>query len=169
MKDIILKTFSSYGFPYTIAMVGFSSGIVTMFVNTADQLSVKWMIFSVLTFSTIILILFKIIFDLSQEIKNPKPFEIPISYIPEKNMFIIRKNENFVNSTIVGCYLEQNYIEDLAYLGVIHHVQDNVIQIKIEMGFLDPEKFQLTTEIAKKIIIRPVIPIEALNKFNLEN
>jgi len=170
MKDKITKTFSSSGFPYLIGVVGFSSSLVTMFINVNDQLSIKWLIFSLVISTTVILILLKIIYDLSQERKPSLPFEHPIKYYPEDQIFIIKKNDNFINSIVVGCYAQQDERDRLAYLGVVHHVQDTVIQIKIRFDFGIVEKMLFTSEQLKNITVRPVVPMTALEQFsNLEN
>lgn len=170
MKDKIIKIFSSSGFPILIGVVGFSSSLVTMFINVNDLLSIKWLIFCIVISTTVILILLKVIYDLSQETKPSQPFEHPIRYLPDDQIFVIKKNDNFLNSIVVGCYAQQDEIDRLAYLGVVHHVQDTVIQIKILFDFGVFEKMLFTSEQLKNIAVRPVVPVTALAQFsNLEN
>ena len=75
------------------------------------------------------------------EKKPPPPFETPIRYLDGEAIFVIRRNDNFLNSIIVGCYLRQDEVDKLAYLAVVHIVQDKVIQIKIraDLGILPPD------------------------------
>lgn len=125
MKDRIINAiFSLPGASLTVGATGFLSAIVTMFVDVNSQLSVKWALFALLFFISFTLILFKVIFDLSNENKSPSPFENPFQFIEADHLFIIRRNENFLNSIIVGCYSQLDGIDRLAYIAVVHLVQD---------------------------------------------
>lgn len=170
MNDKVAKTFSSHGFPYLIAVVGFSSSLVTMFVDTNSQLSVKWLLFCLVVSVTVILILIKIIYDLLTESKPAQSIEHPIKYVQDQGVFIIRRNENFLNTIIVGCYVLKDDIERLAYLGTVHLVQDKVIQIKVQRDYGIFTTPPLSSEQLKSIAVRSVVPVEALEQFqNLEN
>lgn len=77
MKERILGGFWSLnGLSLAIAGVGFASGIVTMFIDVNDKVSIKWLILSIISTGIIILILLKITYDLSIE-KSPHP---PLNY-----------------------------------------------------------------------------------------
>lgn len=171
MKEKIVKgLFSLSGASIMIGVVGFMSGIVTIFINVSEQLSVKWLLFVLLVGVSLILILLKVIYDLSQEIKPPPPYEHPIRYVEEEQVFVIRRNENFLNNIIVGCYSQTNEIDRLAYLGVVHLVQDKVIQIRVEADYSVLHRIPSTQEELRNIVIRPVVPVTALQQFiPLEN
>lgn len=171
MNDKIISTaFSLPGVSILIGVLGFLSSLVTIFINVNEQLSVKWLLFSVLVSIVIILILLKVIFDLSQETKPPQPFEHPIRYVPEEQVFVIRRNENFPNAIVVACYVQQDEIDRLAYLGVVHIIQDRVIQIKIRADYGILTSMPTTNDQLKNIVVRPVVPVTALQQFsNLEN
>ena len=150
--------------------MGFLSGLVTIFINVNEQLSVKWLLFSVLISILIISILLKVIYDLSQETKPPPPFEHPIRYVPEEEVFVIRRNENFPNAILVACYAQQDEIDRLAYLGVVHIIQDKVIQIKIRADYGVFDSIPSKSDQLKTIVVRPVVPVTALQQLsNLEN
>lgn len=171
MKDKILQNiFSLSGASISIGVIGFTSAIVTLFVDVGDKISIKWVLLLVIVFSPIVLILLKIIYDLSDEIKTPSPFEKPIRYVKEEQVFVIRRNEHFVNNIVVGCYAQIDEIDRLAYLAVVHLVQDNVIQIKIRADLGVLEHIPTTQEELNHIIVRPVVPITAIEQFrNMEN
>ena len=147
-----------------IGVVGFMSGIVTIFINVNEQLSIKWLLFVLLIGISVILILLKVIYDLSQEMQPSPAYEHPIRYVPEENVFVIRRNENFLNHIVVGCYSQANEIDRLAYLGVVHLVQDKVIQIKVQTDFSVLERIPTTQEELRSIFIRPVVPVTALQQ-----
>jgi hypothetical protein len=167
MKDKILGTiFSLSGASLAIGATGFLSGIVTIFINVNEQISVKWLLFTVLTAVSIILILFKVIHDLSQESKPPSSFENPIKFLDDELIFIIKRNENFVNSIIVGCYFQQDEIDRLAYLAVVHLIQEKVIQIRVIKDFSILKEIPTTQVELKNIFIRPVVPVTAIDQLN---
>ncbi|MDD2467922.1 MAG: hypothetical protein PHI97_28420 [Desulfobulbus sp.] len=170
MKEKIFQNiFSLSGSAIAIGVVGGMSGFVTLFVDVNTQLSIKWLLLTMLISISLTIILLKMIYDLSTETKPPAPFENPIRYVKEEEVFVIRRNENFLNNIIVGCYAQINEIDRLAYIGVVHLVQDKVIQIKIkaDMGALN--KIPMLTEELNNITIRPVVPITAIEQFrNLE-
>lgn len=162
--------FSLSGASIFIGVIGFVSGLVGLFIDVNSQLSIKWILLILLLGSSLTLILLKVIYDLSQEKKPPPAYEHPIGYVLEEQVFIIRKNENFLNSIVVGCYTQRNEVDRLAYLGFVHLVQEKVIQIKIARNYSVLDAIPSTQEELKNIVIRPVVPVTALQQFNtMEN
>ncbi len=167
---ILSAIFSLSGASIAIGILGFMAAIVTIFIDVNSTLSVKWIILFILLLSSIIIILLKLVYDLSQEAAPLLPFETPIRYVPEEDVFVIRRNDNFLNNIVVGCYVHKDDIDRLAYLGVVHLVQDKVIQIKVRADLNVLETIPLSTDDLKRIVVRPVVPITALQQLsNLEN
>lgn len=171
MNQTITKgIFSLSGASILVGVVGFMSGLSTLFIDVGNQISIKWLLFTLLVGISLTLMLLKVIYDLSREIKPPLPYEHPIRYVPEEQVFIIRRNENFPNNTMIACYALRDEVDRLAYLGVVHIVQDKLIQIKILYDYSILPKIPSTQEELKNIVIRPVVPLTALQQFNiLEN
>jgi hypothetical protein len=171
MKDRILSgIFSLSGASLAIAAAGFLSAIVTMFIDVADKVPIRLLLFTIFVFTCIVLVLLKVIFDLTTEKQPASPFEHPIKFISDERIFIIRRNENFLNNIIVGCYSHQDDVDRLAYIAVVHLVQDKVIQIKIhsDLGLL--ASIPSTSAELQTLIIRPVVPVTALQQYtNQEN
>lgn len=164
MNDRIrLALFSLSGLSLALGALGFLSGVVQLFIDTSAAVSVKWLLFVLWMSVSALLVALKIIHDLSYEKQPPAVFEIPIKYLSESKILVIRRNENFSNSIIVGCYVRQDDIDTLAGVGVVHIVQDRVIQIKLHSmtNGLDLESPDALT----RLVIRPVVPIDALNQF----
>ncbi len=164
MKERITQAiFSSpTGVSIAIGVAGFLSALVTLFWNTSDQLSVKWLLFVLWFFLTFVIILFKLMFDLATENKFAPPYETPIKFIENERILLIRRNEHFVNQIVVGCYSNIDYVERLLSLGSVHIVQEQFIQIKlIPAASLDETGIESGTDI-KKILVRPVVPLSAL-------
>lgn len=162
---ILNAVFSLPGASLAVGAAGFLSAIVTMFVDVNSQISIKWVLLLLLLSISFALVLLKVIFDLSIENKIMPPFEIPIKSIEPDRLFIIRRNENFLNSIIVGCYSQLDDIDRLAYIAIVYLVQDKVIQIKIHADLGVLQKFPMTTDELKNIVIRPVIPVSALQNY----
>lgn len=167
-KVIANEIFSLSGASIAIGTAGFLSALVGMFVDVNVLVSTKWLIFISWISITLMVVLLKIIYDLLKTDKPPLPFENPIQFIQEEKIFVIRKNENFINSIIVGCYARRDEVDRLAYLGAVHLVQDTVIQIRIikDMGVLPV--FPTLKEEFKNIEIRAVVPLDAIESFNSE-
>lgn len=153
--------FSTSGASLMVGVTGFLSAIVTMFVATSVQVSVKWLLAAVWIFLTLVIILLKLVFDLSNEKRPPPPYEIPIQYIQDEQILIIRRNENFANQVVVGCYSNVDGVERLMFLGAVLHVQDNVIQIKVWPKATSSENQPIKMPGLSSIIVRPVIPTSA--------
>lgn len=169
MKDKIIKEiFSLSGLSIIIGLIGFLSSIVTIFINVNDQLSVKWFLLLIIIAASLIFILLKLVYDLSVEKRPSPPFEIPIKYIEKEGVFVIRRNENFVNNIILGCYAQIDEIDRLAYLAVVHIIQDKIVQVKIRADFGVLDKIPSTQEELKNIAIRSVVPISALEQLNVQ-
>lgn len=164
-EKIINGVFSLSGASIAIGVVGFLSGIVTIFVKVDDLISIRWLLFSILVFTSTILMLLKIVHDLSQEVRPPPPYEHPIRFVLEEQVFVIRRNEYFINNIVVGCYAQKDEIDRLAYVGVVHLVQDKVIQIKVHFDYGVLNSIPTTQEELKNIVIRSVVPITALEQF----
>lgn len=166
MKDrIIQAVFSLSGASLAIGVTGFLSAVVTLFVDVTGQISVKWLLFVVLIFSTLTLVLLKVIYDLSIEKRISPPFEHPIKFLGDERLFVIRRNDNFLNSIVVGCYIQNEDIDRLAFVGVVHLVQDRVIQIKVVRDFGVVAIESISQELLKNFEIRPVVPVTALESY----
>lgn len=158
--------FSLSGLSITIGFLGFLSSIVTMFINVNDQISIKWMVFTIMIAGIIVLIILKSLYDLSKRAKeNSLPeYECPIKYIEENQIFIIQRNDHFTSNMILGCYIQKDEIESLAYLAVIEKIQEKNMHIKIRSNFTSSDKIPSSVEELKNITIRPYVTIDILNK-----
>jgi hypothetical protein len=168
LNEIKNRVFSFSGLFITLGVLGFLSGVTGLFIDINKDLSVKWLLFTILISLSLLVILLKLIYDISIKKEDQKYYEVPISYIESDRIFVIKKNDNFINSIIVGGYLVSDQIENLAFIGVIHHVQDKVIQVRI----IWPQKLS-DANLPNKVnlpnfIIKPVIPTNALNLLGIQ-
>ena len=166
MKDRILAGFFSVsGVALMVGTAGFLSALVTMFVDVNAAVPVKALLCTVLVATSACVVLLKVIYDLANEKAAAAPFEHPIKYISDERILVIRRNENFLNNIIVGCYSHQEEIERLAYVAVVHLVQDKVIQIKIRIDLGLLKRIPSTPPDRRALIIRPVVPVTALEQY----
>lgn len=166
MHRIISAVFSLSGASIAIGVLGFMAGLATMFIDVDSELSVKWTLLVILLLTSFVIILLKIIYDISHEAEPLPSFETPIRYVSEEQVFVIRRNENFVNNIVVGCYVHKDDIDRLAYLGVVHLVQDKVVQIKVRADLEVLDEIPTSTDDLKRIIVRPVVPVTALQQLS---
>ncbi|NIF50097.1 hypothetical protein F3J28_20275 [Enterobacter sp. Ap-1006] len=170
MSDEIKEVFSLKSVPILIGVAGFLSTIVTMFIDVNITLSVRWTIFLSWLFISILIILCKIINDIKKRKEPPgiRTSEKPIDSLPEKGIFIIRKNDLFAHSSVVGCFWEErDGVETIAFVGVVHHVQEKLIQIKVIKNIINPQQFgAFSPDGRSKVIIRPVIPFDIISELN---
>jgi|GEM_PF-1752881 len=165
MDRISKHLFSLNGASLAVGAAGFVSAIVGMFIDVNAQISVKWLILVAWISTSLVLILLKIIHDLASEKAPPAPYENPIRSVPDDRIFVIRRNENFINSIIVGCYSQKDEVDRLAYIATVHLVQDKIIQIKIHTDMKVLPSLPTTPDELKNIIIRPVVPVSAIEQF----
>lgn len=59
-----LKQIFNYSFPILVAVIGFSSSIVSLFIDLNMKISIKWVIFLIVISLTLICALGKYIFEL---------------------------------------------------------------------------------------------------------
>lgn len=157
-------TFSLSGLSLALGALGFLSGVAQLFIDTSLHLSVKWVLALIWISLSLTLILLKLIHDLHSEKRPAQPFEVPFKYLAEQQILVIRRNDNFLNNIVVGCYLQQDDIDTLACVGVVHIVQEKVIQIRIVgLGKATPPTFADTLS---RLVVRPVVPVDALNKLS---
>lgn len=149
-----------------LGSLGFLSGFVQLFIDTSLQLSVKWLLALVWVSLSLILVLLKITYDLHNEKRPSPPFEVPFKYLPDQQILVIRRNDNFLNNIVVGCYLQQEDIDTLACIGVVHIVQEKVIQIRVVGNFLGQATPPTSTDSLSRLVVRPVVPVDALNQLS---
>ncbi|MBW9336216.1 hypothetical protein FEE59_22115 [Herbaspirillum sp. RU 5E] len=156
--------FSFNGVTICVACAGFLSAIVTMFVDITGLISVKWLVGTLWLSVTILVALLKQIHDLSA-VTQPEPaFERPISYEHDLDAFIIRRNEHFLLNSIAGCYFSRNGVERLAFIGMVNHLQEQLMHIRIIWEDRDYD-FPTSAESLNELKIRPAVPMAELQEY----
>lgn len=169
MQNRIFKNiFSLSGLSISIGVLGFISGIVQLFIDINYCISIKWVLLLLLLLGSIILILLKTIHDLNLEnnLENNLA-EVPVNFITNnqnENIFIIRKNKNFLNNMIVSGYFRNNEIDDLLFMGYVSIIQEKLIQIQVIKWLSHPDIFDDSGNIRIGVIplieVRTTIPLK---------
>lgn len=160
---MVEKLYKAHWVSIIIGVLGGLSAIVTMFVNVSDKISIKWLLFSVFISLVIITVLIDSIRNNSQNEKM-KLFEIPLKYVDESEVFVIRKNELFSNNAVVNGYLVRDEVESLLLVGYVIHSQENILQIKIEYVFQDSIDIRTITSDLSRIRFRPITTFNELTQ-----
>jgi len=145
-----------------VGAAGFVSAFVSFAVEMNTQVAMRILVFVCWIFVTIVVILVKLIADLQSRQLPSAPFEIPIKFIPEKQLIIINKNEFFVNSIVVGCYFLEEGVETLAYIADVDYAQVDIIQLKIVADMGVRPSYPTATDALKNYRVRPSVPRSAL-------
>lgn len=157
MIEVIKKNL--WNFPYLLATIGGISALVSLFINIQETISIKWLIFLALISSYSIVILIKIISDFLHGKGLLRNYETPIKFLENDNILVIRRNENFINSIMVSVYsTDDDGIEKIASLGVVHNIQEKIVQIRL---FIIYDEAPFKNEL-KQLRIRSVIPSDIL-------
>ncbi len=125
-----------------IAVTGFLSALVTMFINTGDSLSVKWLIFIVWLMLTIIVLLFGFIFIILQNktISDDNIKQLKLKSLNKKignsDIFLNQSSIPLNLNNIVKVYfLDTDRVENVIGVGIVTHIQENDKVCHIEFKF----------------------------------
>lgn len=162
MAETLGSVIKGYSITTIFGAIGFLSSIVTLFVDTSAVVSVKWLLLVILISMYVAVILSRYAYLVKEKAKPAPSHENPIRYAPELGVFVIKRNELFLSNILVGCYWQQDGLEQLAYVGVVHHVQDLVIQIRIQLDLQVLANVPAAPDELKMLEIRPVVPFAAL-------
>ncbi|EEP69530.1 hypothetical protein [Kingella oralis] len=167
-----LKQIFNYSFPILVAVIGFSSSIVSLFIDLNMKISIKWVIFLIVISLTLICALGKYIFELLKKQSKPA-MENPISCMKVNEMgnneviFLIRNNENFKYNIFVAGYGKRNQLDTLLFVGFVENAQEKMLQIRVNTWVQEVDLFDLQGNIKQEILssieIRPVIPRQAID------
>lgn len=111
-------------------VLGFLSAIVTMFFNTADVISVKWLIFAIFITLSIIVLLIGFIIEIqgSSALYETNIKQLKLQHIKRtnegRNIYKNLSNVDFDYGDVVKVYmLDGDNIEVFIGIGVIVHIQ----------------------------------------------
>ena len=117
------------------------------------MIDIKWLIFIVWCFISIIVLLFKLNFDLNRDLKLVEKVSTPkfrvIRYEPSIETFLIDKSSLLGHNALVSIYYLKKEFEIELGRAYVSNIQENFIQLKIEYY---SEKFEKNhVEVLKRI------------------
>lgn len=163
--------FSHLALAYAIGVIGFISSITTVFLDTSVQLSIKYFLFIVCFFLTLIFILFKIIKDLSFENTQQKVLsgDPPISYSEPNKSFIFKSHPFYTKKVVYFIYVEESLAERLAYIVVPFYEQETMIQLQILRDFKIFDGPPKEAEILGRLIVKDQLSVTLLADISFNN
>ena len=133
IKETLLKIISFNGIVLIVGILGGISSILTVFITQWNsQISLKWFVFSLFISLIVLLILFKLVYDLNEEIKIKKPnLSSAIRYISNSKTLLVSKNDFLGYSAMVSIFYTDDLYEVEMAKGYVSNITDKLVQIRI--------------------------------------
>lgn len=168
IKNKLSKILTLNGLSIIFGLVGTLFGVLTILIDDFNyRLEVKWFLLLVFIFLSILLISFKLSYELYQELKTKKPNNSKaITYIQSNNTLIVSNNYYLDYSTMVSIYFIHNEIEIELGTGYVSNVQNKFTQVRIldiDKNFEKNHKKQLNelyngkNDILRNLIVKSTI------------
>lgn len=164
VADIVKKVTTEHGLYVAIAVVGFVSGVVGLFINVNGTISIKWLIGGVCVSLTVILILVRALTAsmdrdiLGEEIRV-------IKYVPTKGVLLVRSNFDLPVNAALSIFVTNEGYEELYALGLVENVQGRqVASVRITRTFIEiPED----TDLGIAAVIKTTLPYRVFEEHGL--
>ncbi len=133
VKEKLLKIISFNGIVLIIGILGGLSSILTIFITQWNyQISLKWFVFFLYISLIVLLILIKLVYELTKELRVKKPnWASVIRYIPTSKTLLVTKNDFLGYSAMVSIFYSDNLYEVEIGKGYVETITEKFIQIKI--------------------------------------
>lgn len=144
IKQKLKDTLSLNGISILIGIVGGILGILSIFIDWNTQLSIKWFAALWITYSFILIISIKLVYDiyLAHKLRfntNNKA----IKYLSVDFLLLVQNNQNLEFSQSVSIYYLKDDFLLLMANGYVQNIQEKFVQIKIidfNQDFTNPYK-----------------------------
>lgn len=133
IKSKLTKILTLNGISIIIGVSGGILGFVSILITNYDlKISLKWLVFVIFLFFLILLISFKLSYELYRELKNSRPNKSKaISYLESNSILLVENNDFLDFSAMITIFFLDNDIEVEVGQGYVQNVQDKFTQIKI--------------------------------------
>lgn len=133
IKNKLAKILTLNGISIIIGVSGGVLGFVSILITDYDlKVSLKWLIFVIFLFFSILLISFKLSYELYLELKKSKPNKSKaISFLESNSILLVENNEFLDFSAMITIFYLDSDIEVEVGQGFVQNVQDKFTQIKI--------------------------------------
>lgn len=133
LKTFLKKFITTNGIAYTIGILGSIASILTVFISKFDTtIKLKWFLFTVFVFLTIVLILVKLLFDILNTLRIKMPNKAKaLRYEQTLDSLLVEKNDFLGHSALVSIFYINDSFEIEFAKGFVSNIQEKFIQIKI--------------------------------------
>ena len=165
LKQIIAKQSTEHLAYIAIAVIGFLSSIVTLFIDVKSQISIKWLLFLIAVFLVVIIFLIRLSVSIATEKGINNKIRI-IKVFKEKGIIAVRSPTELAINSLLSLYEKVDSYEELVGMGYVQNKQeDGLLSIKIvhlnENGISD--------EFRKNGLIKTTLPYDLLNSLEIDN
>lgn len=153
------KVTSEKGGYILIAVIGFVSSIVTLFIDVNETISIKWIILLVCIFATFTIIFIRIIIAIASAKRIDASINI-VKYYQDREVFLIKTNVPIPINALLSIYIQMDDYEDLYALGYVENVQENkLVSVKVIKKFIDEPQPQ---DLLEKSVVKTSLPYNRL-------
>lgn len=133
IKDKLKIILTFNGIAYAIGILGSLASILTVFVTNWNTLvNIKWLVLVLFLAFSIILILIKLVFDFSAELRKKHPVSLKVlRYIPHSLTFIVNVSDALGYSAMVSIFYMDDEFEIEFGKGYVSNIQDEFIQVQL--------------------------------------
>jgi len=144
----------NFGFGIAIGAIGFISAFAGIFLDLTKPVSMTWLIGIAWISITAVIVLLKVIHDGMTKPPSALVEENVVSYDSATQVLMVRSNPNFTNQVLVAGYHIRGEIEELIFVGAVHHVQPMMVQLRILLSF---KEFDVVNNY-RDVVVRPTVP-----------
>lgn len=132
IKENLTKILSLNGFSVLFGIIGGILGILTIFINWNDKVSIKWLALVIIICTFLVLISFKLTFEIFESNQNKiyKSNKV-IQYSQNDSLLLVQNNRNLEFSQSVSIFFNINNFQILLANAYVQNIQEEFIQIKI--------------------------------------
>jgi len=154
------KVTSEKGGYILIAVIGFVSSIVTLFIDVNQSISIKWFILLVCLFATVAIIFIRIIIEIASAKKLDSTINV-VKYYQDRDVFLIKSTIPIPFNTLLSIYIQMDDYEDLYALGYVQNVQENkLVSVKVIKKFIDEPQ---PHDLLERSIVKTSLPYNRLS------
>lgn len=159
LKSITKKVCREHLAYMAIAVIGVLSSIVTLFIDIDQQVTIKWLLFSICIYLITVIFLLRVLFEIAVLKGAHQKIKI-IKYYHERSVLAIRCTADMPINTMLSVYIQSDDYEELFALAYIENKQENgLYSARISRVFADSDE---SLDLRKRGIIKTTLPYNIL-------
>ena len=160
MNNFVLQIISEKGIYILLAVIGFLSGLTTMFVDINSTISVKWFLATMSIFLFILVSFFSILNKIIWEKQIINTIKI-VKVLKDKKRLILRSNQSISMNSLLTVYIDNEQHEDLQCLCYVENIQENGL---LSALIIEIYQTELDDNLVKKGIVKTTMPFAILGE-----